>query len=215
MAVIIALVNQKGGCAKSTTAVHFAHWLVQEGKRVMLVDADAQRSSSQWCSRMEPVIATQVLQSPDDILEQLTDLAAGVDILVVDGPAGLSEATRAILMRADLAVVPVQPSGIDVQSAADAVRLIKQAQLVREGKPPAVMFLSRAVKGTKLKDEALQLLGKFSPQFKVFKSVIHQKQAIADSSGQAATVWELSGQPAKEAAREYQRLFKEIMEVLP
>ena len=215
MAVIIALVNQKGGCAKSTTAVHFAHWLVQEGKRVMLVDADAQRSSSQWCSRMEPVIATQVLQSPDDILEQLTDLAAGVDILVVDGPAGLSEATRAILMRADLAVVPVQPSGIDVQSAADAVRLIKQAQLVREGKPPAVMFLSRAVKGTKLKDEALQLLGKFSPQFKVFKSVIHQKQAIADSSGQAATVWELSGQPAKEVAREYQRLFKEIMEVLP
>ncbi len=181
----------------------------------MLVDADAQRSSSQWCSRMEPAIATQVLQSPDDILEQLTDLAAGVDILVVDGPAGLSEATRAILMRADLAVVPVQPSGIDVQSAADAVRLIKQAQLVREGKPPAVMFLSRAVKGTKLKDEALQLLGKFSPQFKVFKSVIHQKQAIADSSGQAATVWELSGQPAKEAAREYQRLFKEIMGVLP
>jgi len=215
MAVIIALVNQKGGCAKSTTAVHFAHWLVQQGKRVMLVDADAQRSSSQWCTRMEPVITTQVLQSPDDLLEQLGELAAAVDFLVVDGPAGLSEATRAILMRADLAVVPVQPSGIDVQSAADALRLVKQAQLVREGKPPAVMFLSRAVKGTKLKDEALKLLGNFSPQFKVLKSVIHQKQAIADSSGQAATVWELSGQPAKEAAGEYGRLFKEIMGVLP
>jgi chromosome partitioning protein len=215
MAVIIALVNQKGGCAKSTTAVHFAHWLVQQGKRVMLVDADAQRSSSQWCTRMEPAITTQVLQSPDDLLEQLGELAAAVDFLVVDGPAGLSEATRAILMRADLAVVPVQPSGIDVQSAADALRLVKQAQLVREGKPPAVMFLSRAVKGTKLKDEALKLLGNFSPQFKVLKSVIHQKQAIADSSGQAATVWELSGQPAKEAAGEYGRLFKEIMGVLP
>lgn len=215
MPVIIALVNQKGGCAKSTTAVHFAYWLVQQGKRVMLVDADAQRSSSQWCNRMEPAIACQVLSSPDDLLEQLGELAAAVDFLVVDGPAGLSEATRAILMRADLAVVPVQPSGIDVQSAADALRLVKQAQLVREGKPPAVIFLSRAVKGTKLKDEALGLLGKFSPQFKVLKSVIHQKQAIADSSGQTATVWELSGQPAKEAAREYGRLFKEIMGVLP
>jgi chromosome partitioning protein len=215
MAVIIALVNQKGGCAKSTTAVHFAHWLVQQGKQVMLVDADAQRSSSQWCKRMEPAITTQVLQSPDDLLEQLGELATTVDFLVVDGLAGLSEATRAILMRADLAVVPVQPSGIDVQSAADALRLVKQAQLVREGKPPAVMFLSRAVKGTKLKDEALKLLGNFSPQFKVLKSVIHQKQAIADSSGQAATVWELSGQPAKEAAGEYGRLFKEIMGVLP
>ncbi len=75
----------------------------------------------------------------------------------MDVPAGLSEATRAILMRADLAVVSVQPSGIDVQSAADAVRLIKQAQSVTQGPPQAVMFLSRSVKGTKLKTEAMEL----------------------------------------------------------
>lgn len=214
MAVIIAFVNQKGGCAKSTTAVHYAHWLVQQGKSVFVVDADAQRSSSQWCSKMEPAIATHVLQSPDDLLDQLTDLAATVDYLVVDGPAGLSEATRAILMRADLAVVPVQPSGIDVQSAADAVRLIKQAQSVRQGPPIAVMFLSRAVKGTKLKSEAMELLGKLAPTIKVLKSVIHQKQVIADSSGQAATVWDLGGQPAKDSGKEYGRLFKEIMGAL-
>ncbi|MEZ2224759.1 AAA family ATPase [Microcoleus sp.] len=214
MAAIVAFVNQKGGCAKSTTAVHYAHWLVQQGKSVLVVDADAQRSSSQWCSKMEPAIATHVLQSPDDLLDQLTDLAATVDYLVVDGPAGLSEATRAILMRADLAVVPVQPSGIDVQSAADAVRLIKQAQSVRQGPPKAVMFLSRAVKGTKLKTEAMELLGKLTPTIKVLKSVIHQKQVIADSSGQAATVWDLGGQPAKDSGKEYSRLFKEIMGVL-
>ena len=214
MAAIVAFVNQKGGCAKSTTAVHFAHWLVQQGKSVLVVDADAQRSSSQWCSKMEPAIATHVLQSPDDLLDQLTDLAATVDYLVVDGPAGLSEATRAILMRADLAVVPVQPSGIDVQSAADAVRLIKQAQSVRQGPPKAVMFLSRAVKGTKLKTEAMELLGKLTPTIKVLKSVIHQKQVIADSSGQAATVWDLGGQPAKDSGKEYSRLFKEIMGAL-
>ncbi|MEG5055186.1 MULTISPECIES: hypothetical protein [unclassified Microcoleus] len=46
---------------------------------------------------------------------------------------------------------------IDVQSAADAVRLIKQAMEVRQGPPQAVMFLSRAVKGTKLKTEAMEL----------------------------------------------------------
>ena len=214
MAVIVAFVNQKGGCAKSTTAVHYAHWLVQQGKQVLIVDADAQRSSSQWCSRMEPTIETQVLQSPDDLLDQLTELAANVDYLVVDGPAGLSEATRAILMRADLAVVPVQPSGIDIQSAADAVRLIKQAQSVRKGPPQAVMFLSRAVKGTKLKTEAMELLGKLTPTIKVLKSVIHQKQVIADSSGQAATVWNLGGQPASYSGKEYSRLFKEIMGAL-
>ena len=212
---IIAFTNQKGGCAKSTTAVHLAYWLVQQDKQVLVVDADAQRSSSKWCTKMEPPIPCRVIQSPDDLLEQLGDLAAGVDFVVVDGPAGLSESTRAILMRADFAVVPVQPSGIDVQSAADAVRLIKQAQSVRKGPPQAVMFLSRAVKGTKLKTEAMQLLGKLTPTIKVLKSVIHQKQVIADSSGQAATVWELGGQPAKDSGKEYDRLFKEIMGALP
>jgi chromosome partitioning protein len=57
----------------------------------------------------------------------------------------------------------MQPSGIDVQSAADAVKLIKQAQSVRQGPPQAVMFLGRAVKGTKLKTEAMELLGKLAP----------------------------------------------------
>jgi len=48
----------------------------------------------------------------------------------------------------------------------------------------------------------------------VLKSVIHQKQVIADSSGQAATVWDLGGQPAKDSGKEYSRLFKEITGVL-
>jgi chromosome partitioning protein len=48
----------------------------------------------------------------------------------------------------------------DVQSAADAVKIIKQAQSVRQGSPQALMFLGRAVKGTKLKTEAMELLGK-------------------------------------------------------
>jgi chromosome partitioning protein len=100
---------------------------------------------------MEPSVATQVLQSPDDLLDQLTDLAATVHYLVVDGPAGLSESTSAILMRVDLAVVPIQLGGIDVQSAAHAVRHIKQPQSVRQCPPQALIFLSRAAKETNSK----------------------------------------------------------------
>jgi len=39
---------------------------------------------------------------------------------------------------------------------------------VRLGPPQAVMFLSRAVKGTKLKAEAIELLGKLAPTTKVW-----------------------------------------------
>jgi chromosome partitioning protein len=209
---VIALVNQKGGCAKSTTAVHLAYWLFHQQRNVLLVDADAQRSSSIWLESLEDPIACEVIQSPEELLERLPNLAEQYDDLVVDGPAGLSEATQAIVLRADLAMIPCQPSGVDLRSAADAIRLIRHAQASRNGAPEAAVFLSRAVKGTRLKDEAIGHLENLGVP--ILKTVIHQRQAVADTFGQAATVWELLGKASVEAAEEFEQLFQEILALL-
>ena len=214
MGQVISLINQKGGVSKSTTSVHLAYWLKRKRKKVLLIDADSQKSSSQWIAGMEDMeIPCQIIQSPDDLLEQIPQFAEDYDYLIVDGPASLSEATRAILFRSDLAVVPVQPTGVDLRSASDAMRLVKQAQSVRGGQPITVLFLSRAVKGTKLKEEAIALLSK-NANAALLKNIIHQRQAIADTSGQSATVWDLPGKPASDSAKEYERLFKEILKQL-
>ena len=211
---IYAVANQKGGSGKSTLSVHLAYWLmVKQHSKVILVDGDAQRSSSQWLAGMEDVqIPYEVLQSPDDLLEKIPELYEQYEIIVVDGPASLSESTRAILFRADIALIPVQPSGVDLRSAFDAIRLVKQAQSVRGGKPKAALFLSRAVKGTKLKQEAIEVLAQL-PDAQLLKSVIHQKQAIADTSGQSAVVWQLQSKGAVDAGIEYERLFREVMKL--
>ncbi len=44
----IAVVNQKGGTAKSTTAVNLAATLAEQGRRVLLVDLDPQHSATDW-----------------------------------------------------------------------------------------------------------------------------------------------------------------------
>jgi chromosome partitioning protein len=199
---LIALVNQKGGCMKSTTSVHLVRWLESQGRNVALVDADAQRSSSIWLESMESPTTVHVLQSPDDLLEQLPEIASQHDHTIVDGPAGLSEATRAILFRADLAVVPCQPTGVDLRSAADAIKLVRQAQSVRNGPPVAAVFLARAA----LLEQT---------QVPILRTVVHQKQVVADTFGQQATVWDLPGRAASESASEFEQLFKAVIEMLP
>lgn len=208
---VIAYVNQKGGCSKSTTTVHHAAWLHRQGKDVLVVDADAQRSSSLWLDALEAAIPYKVVGDADALLEQLPTLKS--DFVLVDGPAGLSEVTRAILLRTHLAVIPTQPTGVDLKSAGDAIKLVRQAQSIRSGLPQAAIFLSRAVKGTRLLQEARDVLE--DTGVPLLSATVYQRQAIADSFGQGAVVWQMSGKPADEAGAEYEALFAQIMELLP
>ena len=44
----IAVVNQKGGSAKTTTSVNLAATLAENGRRVLIVDLDPQHSATAW-----------------------------------------------------------------------------------------------------------------------------------------------------------------------
>ena len=209
----IAVVNQKGGAGKSTIAVHLARWLQRQKKAILLIDADGQRTSSLWLESLENELPFRVLQNPNELLEQLPKLAKEYEWVLVDGPATLSETTRALLLWADLALIPCQPAGVDLASASDTVRLVRQAQAIRGGLPKAVLFLNKAIKGTKLKDEAFAVLQQVQ-DVELLEAIIHQRQIITDSFGQGATVFDLTGTPAGTARRELDSLFKQAMEVL-
>ena len=50
-AMIVALLNQKGGVGKTTLATHIAGELALRGQNVILLDADPQGSSLDWTQR--------------------------------------------------------------------------------------------------------------------------------------------------------------------
>jgi chromosome partitioning protein len=211
---IIAFINQKGGVSKSTSAVHLARWLNRKGHTVGFIDCDSQNTSSAWLGLLDDCPAGKVWQidDPDQFVEASPAIAADYDYVIVDGAGGLSEMTRAILLRTHLALVPLKASGVDLRSSVEAIRLIKQAQSVRDGKPIAALFLTMAVKGSALKKEAIEALD--GSDLPLLKTSIHQRQCIADSFGQSSTVFDMVGRAPAESAREFDQLFTEAIALL-
>src|ERR1700709_1378081 len=140
--MIIVIANSKGGVGKSTLAVHLSAWLSRQGHRVTLADCDTQQSSSEWIREAAPEVKAVRLDNPDHILSELPLLASDADYVIADGPGSQTETSRALLLRADLAIVPCKASMLEVRALAKATDVLRQAQDIRAGKPSAIIVLS-------------------------------------------------------------------------
>ena len=208
IAMIIVVANSKGGVGKSTIAVHLAGYLAGQGFSVTLADCDTQGSSSEWLAEADPNMKSVRLSSPDDILNSLPSLRNESDFVIADGPGSDANISRALLLRADFAIVPCKASMLEVRALAQATDVLRQAQDIRKGIPKAVIALSMVGKNYRLtrdmKEAAAQL------KLTVAKTAIVHRQVYADAPGQGAFVWGL-GARGREAGEEIRSLFREVL----
>ncbi len=110
---IIAVVNPKGGCGKTTIATSLAAWLAYEHS-VALVDMDLQQSASDWL-QLRIADNPQVHQARSKPWPP--EAAVDVEYLVIDAPAGINgqQLTR-LLTFSDKFLVPLLPSPIDMRA---------------------------------------------------------------------------------------------------
>lgn len=206
--MIVALVNSKGGVGKSTLAGNLAAWLAEQGHSVILADCDPQKSSSEWIAESKPDIQTFTFSTSDEILDNLPVLKAQADYVVADGPGSQTETSRALLMWADLAVIPCKASMFEARALAMNTAFVRQAQAIRNGQPDAVAVLTmvgRDYRLTKDMREAASAL-----QLQLAETPVTLRQAYADAPGQSTFVWKM-GAGARDAAQEIDKLFRELL----
>ena len=97
----IALVNQKGGVGKSTTAVNLGIGLARHGKKVLLVDADSQGNLTEMLG----------WQQPDKLEHTLSNL---LEKVICDEPFNMEEGILHHEEGVDLIPSNIELSGMEV-----------------------------------------------------------------------------------------------------
>ena len=206
--MIIAMVNSKGGVGKSTLAGSLVGWLHAQGHRVALADCDSQQSSSEWIREALPAVQVTRLGSADEVFEEMPLIARESDFVVADGPGSQTEISRALLMFADLAVLPCKASMFEARALDKNTSFVRHAQVIRGGPPPAIAVLSMVGRNYRLTKDMLEAAKGL--HLSVANTPVTLRQAYADAPGQATFVWNLD-RSARDAAREIDELFRELL----
>lgn len=205
--MVVSFVNAKGGVGKTTLAVHYAAWLHERGLDVCLVDSDSQGLSSSWIKKAVPGFAVQKLDTQQDVLKEMNRISASADVVVVDGPAGDSDLTRAILLKTDIAFLPCGASHLDITGTRQEIDVVKQAQDIRNGMPEAYFIPNKIDPKQRLGRELLEVGERIGIPFT--RHHVRLRAPYADAPGQGTVVWQMV--TGKHAEKEIRRLFDEIV----
>src|SRR3954468_7794248 len=192
---VLAVVNRKGGTSKTTTAVFLAHALHEQGRTVLLVDADPQASALTWNETAAAVggkgFPFPVIALPTrELHKQLPDVIGNrFEAVVIDTPpleerAGI---VASALRLATLAVVPVAPTPIEYQRLIQVREVVEDTASFRHdgnAVPVAVLFtrvIPRATSTQVYREQAEQ------DGFFCFETAIGRLERFAQAFGDPVT----------------------------
>lgn len=145
----IAVAQTKGGCGKTTLTVCLAGYWAAQGEAVCVIDADPQQHAVKWLQNGNGVLQEIVrVPLPRDLPRAMAE-AEGARV-VVDLIGADADVLTLAIANADLVLIPVQDSPLDIEGALVTYRRMKQAEEARRSVIPYRIVLTRTQPQTSL-----------------------------------------------------------------
>jgi chromosome partitioning protein len=205
---VITFAQQKGGSGKTTLAAHLAVTWALQGLAVAIIDIDPQGSLSAWYQRREQAhlapLLTHVRVNGWRTQHEVESLARDHALVVLDSPPQAETEARIAVRVADVVIVPVQPSPVDVWATMPTLDLIRQE------KARALLVANRVPSRANLADVVLARLADLGVP--LAQARIGNRVAYAAAMLDGRTATEIDRHHA--AAREIAALASELLGLL-
>lgn len=207
---VIALVGNKGGAGKTTLCINLASGLAERDS-TLLLDADPQQSSLNWHAIADGNSPFAVHDASQDVASRAAEHADQARFVVIDCPPSVhSQQTSDALAKADLALIPVQPSPLDLWAS---VQIEAEVNRARESNPDlqALLVINQLEPRTRLSRLMRDALAELS--LPAAETAIRRRMVYRNSVIQGRSVLSVGSQGAA-AADEIRELIDEMVNLL-
>jgi chromosome partitioning protein len=204
---VLTVAQQKGGAGKTTLVAHLAVAYAAAGKSVAAVDIDPQQSLSAWYRLREETLGDAGAGLLVSQIKgwrsrgEVAALARDHDLVLIDSPPHAETEARIAIRAANLVLVPVQPSPMDVWATRATL------ELAAAEKVPALLVLNRVPPRANLTDEMAAEAGRLGA--KIAEARIGNRVAFASALAAGRAVGE--SHPRSPAAQEIAALAEEVL----
>jgi len=215
-AKIIAVCNQKGGSGKTTVSMQLAGTLARKKNKVLVVDADPQGTATRWAASASdenpfPASVIGLSAANEKVHREVKKFVGDYDFIVIDcPPAANSPVPQSALLIADLALVPIIPSPLDLWASVGIRKVIENVGDINETLKSRLV-VNQCQPKTNLAKETLEILPEFG--IMVCKNYLRQRTAYRQSAVFGQTVQDF-GSKATDAIAEIEALTEEILSIL-
>lgn len=195
---IVSVVSQKGGVGKSTVSMLMADVLHQQGKNVLVVDTDPQRTAQKWESKSSegfppfPVRVESVSGLRESEFAQwLQKRSEGLDYFIIDTPPNLaSKELRAALFIADRVILPFVPHSTSVDALEELLPLLAEVEQAR-GDPLNVRVLINKLDWRRSSERAIVENAAAICPFPTMKAKLKDLAGYADAANYRTSIYAL------------------------